>query len=122
MTDVKQQMHTGASNAADAAKRGVNAAERTAHGVVEKAGDLAQQGKEMVGNLADKGKEAVSHVVDQAGEMGHKVQRWAGNAYEATADKMKEGVDGTTDLIRKYPIPAVLIGLGVGVIIGKLMR
>jgi ElaB/YqjD/DUF883 family membrane-anchored ribosome-binding protein len=111
MADVKQQAHTGASNAADAAKRGLDAAEKGVHGLVDKAGDLAKQGKE-----------AVSNVMDQAGEMGHKVQRWAGDAYEVTADKVKESVDGTTDLIRKYPIPAVLVGLGVGIIIGKLMR
>lgn len=111
MADMKERANTGVNAGADAARKGVDAAEKGAHGLVDKAGDMVEKGKQAAGQL-----------MDQAGEMGHKVQRWAGDAYEATADKVKEGVDSTTDLIRKYPIPAVLIGLGVGLLIGKLMR
>ena len=38
------------------------------------------------------------------------------------AEKVKEGVDGATDLIRKYPIPALLVGFGVGLLIGRMLR
>lgn len=122
MADPKDRAHQGTSAVADAAKRGVDTAENKAHGLVEKAADLAQQGKDAVSGLVDKGKQMVGNLVDSTGETGQKVQRWAGDAYEATADKVKEGVDGATDLIRKYPIPALLVGFGVGLLIGRLLR
>lgn len=118
MADIKDRTQSAVNNAADAAKKGVDAAEQKTHGMVDKAADLANQGKE-----------AATHLMEQAGEAGKKVQRWAGDAYEATADKVKEVGDkvkeageGATDLIRKYPIPALLVGFGVGLIIGRLLR
>ena len=122
MADMKEKAHAGTNTGADAARKGVDAAERGAHGLVEKAGDLAQQGKDAVANLADKGKQAASQLMDQAGDVGQKVQRWAGDAYGVTAERVKEYSDEATSMIRRYPIPAVLVALGVGLVIGKLLR
>lgn len=97
-------------------------AAQAGQGAANKAGDLVQQGKDALAGVAEKGKQAATQLMDQAGEAGKKVQRWAGDAYEMTADKAKEYTDQATDLVRKYPIPAVLIALGAGLIIGKLLK
>lgn len=93
MADSRQQMH------------------QCARGLVEKTAELTEKGQE----------EPATHLVDQNGEMGHKVHRWSGDAYEATVDNLKEGVNGSTDLIRKCPIPALLVGFGMGLVIGRVL-
>ena len=59
------------------------------------------------------------HAAEHAGE---KAQKWAGDAYDATADTMGDFGKEVTSMVRKYPIPALLIGFGLGMLLGRAAR
>jgi hypothetical protein len=117
----------------------------------EFAGDALQKGKEAAGPLANKAGEAASMVgrkVDEAtSAVGAGVSSFAdrlkssgpqegmlGHALGGVADTIKEGgkylqneglsgmTKDVTDLIRRNPLPAVLVGLGLGFLIGRMLR
>lgn len=54
----------------------------------------------MVGKVTDKAKEIAGTAVEKAQDFGQSV----------------------TDLIRRYPLPALLVGFGVGFLLAKIMR
>ena len=75
--------------------------------------------------------DVAAHLTETAGAVGATVQETAATAARAVADTVKgaggylqaKGVDqitgDVTGLIRRYPIPAVLIGLGIGLLVGR---
>lgn len=115
------------------------------------AGTVGDKAKDMVHSAGDRatdmGKSAV-HMADNAtAKVGHSFQDAAdkirdkgphdgmmGNASRHVADTLErggrylqeEGVSGmandVTDLIKRNPIPALLIGIGVGYLIGRALR
>lgn len=100
--------------------------------------------REAVGNVADKVSDAastvgqrVSHAASDVGQKvsnvasdaygsardaGHQVEHWAEDAYGATARNVGNFGDEVGSLIRKHPIPAVLIGFGVGLLLGRAAK
>ena len=74
--------------------------------------------------------DVAARLTETAGAAGATVQETAATAARAVADTVKgaggylqaTGMDritgDVTDLIRRYPIPAVLIGLGIGLLVG----
>ena len=115
------------------------------------AADAVQKGKDFAGPLADKAGEAASMVgkkVDQAtSAVGSGMKNVAdrikgagphdgylGQATQTVADTIKEGGEylehgglsgmtkDVTNLIRRNPVPAVLLGLGLGYLIGRMLR
>ncbi len=115
MSTTKDQAHSGTDQAANAAKQGVDAGARTAHGLVESVTDMAEQGRRAVSGFAEDAGKAAS-------EAGHKAQRWAEDAYDSTSDKVKEYSDEFTSLIRKHPVPALLVSFAVGILTAKALR
>jgi uncharacterized protein YjbJ (UPF0337 family) len=75
--------------------------------------------------------DVAARLTETAGTVGGTVQETAATAARAVADTVKgaggylqaKGVDqitgDVTSLIRRYPIPAVLIGLGIGLLVGR---
>ena len=75
--------------------------------------------------------DVAARLTETAGAVGATVQETAATAVRAVADTVKgtggylqaKGVDpimgDVTGLIRRYPIPAVLIGLGIGLLVGR---
>ena len=75
--------------------------------------------------------DVAARLTETAGAVGATVQETAATAARAVADTVKgaggylqaQGVDqrtgDVTGLIRRYPIPAVLIGLGIGLLVGR---
>jgi uncharacterized protein YjbJ (UPF0337 family) len=75
--------------------------------------------------------DVAARLTEMAGEVGATVQETAATAARAVADTVKgtggylqaTGMDritgDLTGLIRRYPIPAVLIGLGIGLLVGR---
>ena len=55
-------------------------------------------------------------------QAGDKAQRWAGDAYDATSDAMGDFGKELTTMIRKHPLPSVLIGFGIGLLLGRAAR
>ena len=47
---------------------------------------------------------------------------WASETAHETGDYMKAGANELTGLIRRYPIPAVLVGIGIGFMLAKVTR
>jgi uncharacterized protein YjbJ (UPF0337 family) len=79
-----------------------NAAQDVASRVTEMAGTAATKAQEVAGSAA-------SAVSDTAAGVGTYVQ-----------DRGVQGLSGDlTDLIRRYPVPALLIGLGIGFVLGR---
>lgn len=56
-----------------------------------------------------------THVQDTVEGMKNKVMERASDMGSA----LQSAPDGVSDLIRRYPIPALLIGLGVGFLVGR---
>ena len=68
--------------------------------------------------------DVAARLTETAGAVGATVQETAATAARAVADTVQaQGVDqrtgDVTGLIRRYPIPAVLIGLGIGLLVGR---
>jgi hypothetical protein len=118
---------------AERAKQGVDRASDTIQGargntggVMDTAKDTAQSAVNAVSDFAGQARERVEgwagDVGSAAQHSGEKVQRWAGDAYEATADTMGDFGREVTSMVRRYPIPALLVGFGVGLLLGRAAR
>ena len=104
-------MHTVADKAKDAAST-----------VAEYAG----QAKDAVTDFAGHAKERVEHMASGAAEsMGHAkdaVVGWTSDAAHTTGHALGAANDEVTTLIRRYPIPALLVGVGIGFLLAQALR
>jgi ElaB/YqjD/DUF883 family membrane-anchored ribosome-binding protein len=105
-------------------------AARTVPGMPEKAGDHGTGGSHVAD---DKTKEATSGVVgavkDTAEQLASSVGSVAVQAKDkvqevvgATAEKVGEAGQEMTALIRRYPLPALLVGVAVGFLLAKMLQ
>lgn len=111
-TGTLQQMERSASAAIDKARGtvedGVASAQHTLESTVEKAKDAAAT--------------AAHNVADAANYVGHKAEQATssvGSALENTGQYLKNDglhhmLNDVTDIIRRNPVPAMLIGVGIG--------
>lgn len=111
MADVKDRFKGAADSAAGAAGKVADAAQ---------AGK--QEGTAMVDRATDKVQEWAGEAQDAARHAGEKVQKWAGDAYDYAGDHAGDFGREVTSLVRKHPIPALLIGFGIGVLLGRTAR
>jgi len=137
-----------ASSVADKAR---DAAGTVADKAREAAGSVAGAAREAVGDVskaASHGVEAAGHAVDAAtGRVGEGLQSLAhtvhdrgpqggvlGSATESVAKGLEQGgqylqqegftgmMDDMTELIKRNPIPALLVGIGIGFILARATR
>jgi gas vesicle protein len=80
--------------------------------VGDKVSELAGQAKDKAQEWASEAGDAMSYAKDRA-------QEWATEAAEKTGATVKDLGNELTDLIRRYPAPALLIGFGLGFMIAK---
>ena len=80
--------------------------------VGDKVSELAGQAKDKAQEWASEAGDAMSYAKDKAGE-------WASDAAVKTTATVKDLGHELTDLIRRYPAPALLIGFGLGFMIAK---
>ena len=78
------------------------------------AGDIASGAKDKVQEWASTAADAAT---DAAGVVKDKAQEYAGVAMDKAQDFGREA----TDLVRRYPIPALLIGFGLGFLAARLI-
>jgi ElaB/YqjD/DUF883 family membrane-anchored ribosome-binding protein len=105
--------------------------------LLERAKDLAstvgEQAKNAASAVADKAHDVTSTVKTKAGEMATTLERGASEAATAAADTFEAGrayvAQGTagmardvTNVIRRNPFPALLIGFGLGFMIARATR
>jgi ElaB/YqjD/DUF883 family membrane-anchored ribosome-binding protein len=115
--------------------------------VQETASDVSDKAHEWAGNVASKAQETATAAVDKTNDgiaaVGHKMNALAGSVRDAAppngaigsaagavADELQAGGQyleqhnleaigkDLTDLVRRHPIPSVLIGFGAGCLLG----
>jgi hypothetical protein len=133
MTELRDKVKSGIENAADRAKSGV-----------DRVGDAASEAREAAGGVIDSVKQnaqsAKDTAVEYAGQARDKVREWAGDAgrglghsadrfqhlaedaYEAAGDRIHHFGREVNIMVRRHPIPALLIGFGLGMLIGRMTR
>ncbi len=115
-----------AKTGVDAATNGANGAKEEAPGLADRAkanagdlmdlaGDVASHAKEKVQEWAGEGKEAIHHA-------GEKAQEWAAEARDAATSSISDFGKEVTNLVRKHPLPAVLVGFALGLLLGRSAR
>jgi cell division septum initiation protein DivIVA len=111
---------SAADKARDVARETVESARDAASGVVDRARDMA-------GSVADTARDwaagAAGAVKDNANKAGEYVQEaWdTGSRYVQEHD-IKDMTEDVAGVIRRNPIPALLVGIGLGFILGRALR
>lgn len=144
MTDVRNKTQEAAGKAQDAAGKAVEAGKEAAGAVVEKAKEAAgdalragQNAAQAVGHAADtatskvgEGLQSLGHTVRERGPdngmLGSATQSVAGSLEQGGRYLQQEGLSGVTDdltnLIKRNPIPALLVGIGLGFLLARVTR
>jgi hypothetical protein len=127
----------GVGQAAEAAREGLGQVADKAKGAATQAGNAVQSAASTVGHKAEQATSAVGHGMQSlAGTVRHQGpdHGMLGTAAHAVADTLDETghyiedknlsgmMDDMTGLIKRNPIPAVLIGLGIGFLLGRTLR
>jgi ElaB/YqjD/DUF883 family membrane-anchored ribosome-binding protein len=147
-TDVKNKVQETASNVADRAKDAASSAASRAQDMASNLGQKAQnvaanvgqRAQDMAANLGERADDARSSVGDQmkslAGQIRDKAphEGLTGRAASAVAQGLESGgsyikqhdfadmAEDMTSLVRRYPLQAVLVGIGIGFLLGRTMR
>jgi hypothetical protein len=63
-----------------------------------------------------------SRAGDRVGDYAGQVQHWAEDAYDHAGDYAKDFGTEVTGMIRRYPVQALLVGFGIGLLLGRVAR
>ena len=127
MADLQQKAKTGIDSAADHAKAGVD---KGAHMLNQanqpKQGGGAESIMDRASGVVDQVKHRAESAVDAVGDFAHdakhKAQHYAEDAYDMAGDRLGTLNTDVTELVKKYPIQALLVGFGVGMLLGRASR
>jgi len=118
----KSNVKSGIDTAADKAKNATGTVGNVVETVRDNAQGLMNRAGDVAGQVQDKAREWAGDAYDKVHETGHRVERWAGDTYDMAADRVGDFGKELTSLVRKHPIPALLIGFGVGLLLGRTAR
>jgi hypothetical protein len=93
----------------------VSTVKEAAQSVAETAGNLASQARERVQDFASS---AAGTASDATGAVGE----WASAGANWTGETAKDVGHELTQMIRRYPMPALLIGFGLGFLLARATR
>lgn len=122
MADIKDRVKNNIDSAADQAKQATDRAAAGAHDAQREGEGMVDRVKAGAHDVADRASEYAQRAGEAARDAGQRVQNWAGDTYDRGADQLQDFGDEMTRLVRKHPLPAVLIGFGVGLLIGRAAR
>jgi len=95
-------------------------------GTMDKANEAAQTAGKTVNEtfeaVKNRTQDAMHQATERAGQTSEKVQAWANQTFDSTAESMKGFGKEASDLVRKYPVAALLAGFGVGLLCGRIMK
>jgi hypothetical protein len=77
---------------------------------------------EFAGEAGNRVREYAEEAGDAAKKAAHKVEGWAEDAYDATAHAAGDFGREVTAFVKKYPIPALAVGFGLGMLLGRVSR
>jgi len=139
--DKLHQAGDKAGQAVDNAKSALSATgealSSAAGSAVQAAGDMARSAATSAGHMADRGvstagsgvasaADTVRRYGPQSGMMGQATEAVASGLEQAGHYVEDKGLSGMTgdlgNLIKSYPIPAVLLGIGMGYLLGRALR
>ena len=86
--------------------------------VKEKAMDIASGAGELMSEAKDKVQEWPSDAADAAGVVKDKTQEFA----RAAAHKASDFGAEVTGIMRRHPIPTLLVGFGIGILAARIMK
>jgi len=132
-TPTTSTSRTGDQNRGASQNWGDKDRETTSGGVMtavkEKASDLASNVSDMAGKAKETVQDWASSAADVAGQAKDRAKEMASNAADTAQEwgrtavnKAEEWGEDFTGMIRRYPIPALLVSLGVGFLLGQAMR
>jgi ElaB/YqjD/DUF883 family membrane-anchored ribosome-binding protein len=126
MADMKDRIKSGIDIGADKAKNATDRLADAGNGAQHEGQKVVDRIKEGAQDLGNRARDTIENWAGEAGDtarqVGQKVQNWADDAYETASEKVGDFGKEVTTLIRNHPIPAVLIGLGIGVLLGRTAR
>jgi len=122
-----------ADKARDMARGAVETARETATGVMDRArdvaGNVADKAKDVAGNVADTARDWASGAVDAVKDSDavNKATDFASEAWESGSryfqeHNFKDMAEDVAGVIRRNPIPALLVGIGLGFILARSLR
>jgi ElaB/YqjD/DUF883 family membrane-anchored ribosome-binding protein len=122
-----------ADKARDVAREAVESARDTATGVMDRArdvaGNMADKARDVAGNVADTARDWASGAVNAVKDSGvvNKAEEYVSEAWETGSryvheHNIKDMADDVAGVIRRNPIPALLIGVGLGFLLGRSLR
>jgi len=145
--DMGHAAHGAVEKAKDTAHQAVDKAKDVGHQAMDKAKDMASHAGDAMSRAASSASSAAGktaenltasaasgarHLADTVREKGPQ-DGMLGGATRTVADKLEQGgryleeegfsgmMDDVTELIRRNPVPAVLVGIGVGFLIGRTL-
>jgi hypothetical protein len=126
--------------ARDVASTATERARDTASQVADKAQDVAHRAGDIAANVGHRAEDTVSNLGGQMQTLAGTIRENApregvlGAAASTVADRLEAGgrylkeenlsglADDLTDVIRRYPIQALLVGIGVGFLLARATR
>ena len=87
--------------------------------VKDKAKDLASSASDMASNVRDTARDWASSAADKAQHAWDSTRSGASDLASNVADRASDAWDSLGNTIRRNPVPALLIALGVGVRLGS---
>jgi ElaB/YqjD/DUF883 family membrane-anchored ribosome-binding protein len=132
MADIKDRVKGAIDTGADKAKGMTDQAAGAARDAADRLpnnGPGGQQGGGLVDTVKDSAQSAMSAVGDYAGQArdaagqaADRVQHWAEDAYDVAGRYAGDFGQEMTSMIRRYPVQALLVGFGVGLLLGRVVR
>jgi hypothetical protein len=125
-SNVADKARDAAHNIADSARDAANQAGQGISGAASTVGKKAEQWTANAGHGAESLADTLRDKGPSSGMLGRANEAVADcleNTGEYLADKNLSGMMGdVTNLIKRNPIPALLVGLGIGYLLGKSLR
>jgi phage-related protein len=143
-TTKKDQVQDHIERGKDAVGNATERVKEEASSMMDKVKDTASQAGQAVGNVATtvghKAEDATSNIGSGMQNLGKKVREkgpesgFLGKASESVAGALEQGgryleeknlsgmADDLTSMIKRNPVPAVLIGIGLGFLLARTMR
>jgi len=126
-------IENAADKARDAARSAVETARDTASGVADRAKDMAGQvadrARDAAGTVANTARNWASGAVDavKQSDVVNKAEDYVSDAWETGSryfheHNLKDMADDVAGVIRRNPIPALLVGVGLGFILARSLR
>jgi ElaB/YqjD/DUF883 family membrane-anchored ribosome-binding protein len=120
--NMANKAHQTGAAMTERAKQGVD----QAAGITEKIGEKAHDVASAMGEYAKEAGESVSRMASGAADsMVHAkdaVVDWTADAVQHPGATLKACTEQTGNLIRTYPIASLLVGIGIGFVLAKVVR